>query len=145
MFQVLLFSVALGALAVWAGRRALPRLKLQDWRIAAGGLSALAFLGGLAASMKGSYVIGGGLLAAGLLLAFGARLRAKPAPRARPSSTATESEARSILGVGPEADEAEIQAAYSRLIRMAHPDAGGTTGLAAQLNAARDALLRARR
>jgi hypothetical protein len=143
MFQVLLFSVALAALAVWAGRRALPRLKLQDWRIASGGLAALLFLGGLAASMKGSYPIGGGLMVAGLLLAFSARFR--PRPRPRPLPKASDSEARAILGVGPDADEAEIQAAYSRLIRMAHPDAGGTTGLAAQLNAARDALLRPRR
>jgi hypothetical protein len=50
-------------------------------------------------------------------------------------------EARSILGVGPQASKAEIQAAYSRLIRLAHPDKGGTAGLAAQLNAARDRLL----
>jgi curved DNA-binding protein CbpA len=50
-------------------------------------------------------------------------------------------EARSILGVGPQASRAEIQAAYARLIRMAHPDKGGTAGLAAQLNAARDRLL----
>jgi hypothetical protein len=51
------------------------------------------------------------------------------------------SEARSILGVGPDATKAEIQAAYARLIRLAHPDKGGTAGLAAQLNAARDRLL----
>jgi curved DNA-binding protein CbpA len=50
-------------------------------------------------------------------------------------------EARSILGVGPQASRAEIQAAHARLIRLAHPDKGGTTGLAAQLNAARDRLL----
>jgi curved DNA-binding protein CbpA len=43
--------------------------------------------------------------------------------------------------VGPDASKAEIQAAYSRLIRLAHPDKGGTAGLAAQLNAARDRLL----
>jgi hypothetical protein len=143
MFQVLLFSVALGALAVWAGRRALPRLRLKDWRIASGGLAVLMFLGGLAASMKGNYLIGGALMAAGLGLAFSARFR--PRPKSRPLPQASDSEARAILGVGPDADEAEIQAAYSRLIRMAHPDAGGTTGLAAQLNAARDALLRPRR
>jgi curved DNA-binding protein CbpA len=51
------------------------------------------------------------------------------------------SEARSILGVGPEATPEEVQAAYTRLMRMAHPDKGGTTGLAVQLNAARDRLL----
>jgi len=51
-------------------------------------------------------------------------------------------EARSILGVGPDATAAEIEAAYKRLMRMAHPDKGGTSGLASQLNAARDRLLK---
>ena len=50
-------------------------------------------------------------------------------------------EARRILGVSADATDAEIQEAYTRLMRMAHPDAGGTSGLAAQLNAARDKLL----
>ena len=51
-------------------------------------------------------------------------------------------EARGVLGVGPQAGEAEIRAAYARLIRLAHPDRGGTHGLAAQLNRARDVLLK---
>lgn len=49
-------------------------------------------------------------------------------------------DARAILGVGPEAGVKEIDAAYRRLMRSVHPDAGGTAGLAAQLNAARDVL-----
>jgi curved DNA-binding protein CbpA len=72
-------------------------------------------------------------------LAFGARVHLPKKP-ALPDPSDTE--ARAILGVTPEADEAEIQAAYSRLIRMTHPDKGGTAGLAAQLNAARDRLLK---
>ena len=51
-------------------------------------------------------------------------------------------EARSILGVSAEAGPDEVKAAYTRLMRMAHPDKGGTSGLASQLNAARDRLLR---
>ena len=51
-------------------------------------------------------------------------------------------EARSILGVGAEANAVEIEAAYRRLMLRAHPDHGGSTGLAAQLNAARDRLLK---
>jgi curved DNA-binding protein CbpA len=38
----------------------------------------------------------------------------------------------------------EVRAAYARLIQMAHPDKGGTAGLAAQLNAARDRLIKRR-
>lgn len=51
-------------------------------------------------------------------------------------------EARALLGVGQDAAEADIRAAYARLIRLAHPDRGGTHGLAAQLNRARDVLLK---
>jgi curved DNA-binding protein CbpA len=51
-------------------------------------------------------------------------------------------EARAILGVGPAATAADIREAYTRLMRRAHPDHGGTSGLAAQLNAARDRLSR---
>jgi curved DNA-binding protein CbpA len=50
-------------------------------------------------------------------------------------------QARSILGVGPEADREDIEAAYRNLMRRAHPDQGGSSGLAAQVNAARDRLL----
>ena len=52
----------------------------------------------------------------------------------------TPPEARSILGVSETATWDAIEAAYRRLIRLAHPDRGGTAGLAAQLNAARATL-----
>ena len=51
---------------------------------------------------------------------------------------------RSLLGVGTDATPAEVNAAWRRLMGRAHPDQGGTEGLAAQLNAARDALLKRR-
>ena len=53
--------------------------------------------------------------------------------------------AASILGVSPQASDEEVQAAYLRLIRRVHPDAGGAEGLAAQLNAARDVMAKRRR
>ncbi|RYF92948.1 MAG: molecular chaperone DnaJ [Caulobacteraceae bacterium] len=135
----LLLAAAVVGLLVWTGRRALPKLAKSDWRVATAVLGALAVVGGVAAAMRGSLLLGGGLVLVGLGLAFGARTR-RPA---RPDLPAPgDSEARAILGVTETADEAEIQAAYSRLIRMAHPDKGGTAGLAAQLNAARDRLLR---
>jgi curved DNA-binding protein CbpA len=59
-----------------------------------------------------------------------------------PGGKMTLAEARSILGVDAEATDEEVKAAYTRLMRLAHPDKGGTSGLASQLNAARDRLLR---
>lgn len=53
-------------------------------------------------------------------------------------------EARALLGVGEGASAREINDAWRRLMARAHPDQGGTEGLAAQLNAARDSLLNAR-
>jgi hypothetical protein len=47
-----------------------------------------------------------------------------------------------ILGVPVGAEPEVIHAAWRRLMGRAHPDQGGTEGLAARLNAARDRLLR---
>jgi hypothetical protein len=66
------------------------------------------------------------------------QVRGEPEPVGLPMS---DQKARAVLGVGPEASVQEIQSAYLRLIRAVHPDRGGTTGLAAELNAARNRLL----
>lgn len=50
-------------------------------------------------------------------------------------------EALAILGLKEGATAEEIRAAHARLMRTAHPDAGGSDWLAARLNAARDTLL----
>ena len=50
-------------------------------------------------------------------------------------------EAYAVLGLKPGATEADIRAAYMRLMRMAHPDSGGSDWLASRINQARDVLL----
>lgn len=61
--------------------------------------------------------------------------------RAEKPEDMSEVEARALLGVQPGASARTVQKAYLRLIRRIHPDSGGTEGLAALLNAARDRLL----
>lgn len=82
------------------------------------------------------------LVVLGLWLAVSTRRTGIPSPPPRVSGQISDVEARSILGVDASASDEDIKAAYSRLMRMAHPDKGGTSGLAAQLNAARDRLLK---
>ncbi len=138
--MIYLLMAGAAGLLLWTSRRSLLKLlKVREWRVAGGALGALVALGGVATVMRGSMLLGAALLVVGLGLAFGARVNL---PRKATLPSPGDTEARAILGVSEGADEAEIQAAYSRLIRMAHPDRGGTAGLAAQLNAARDQLLK---
>ena len=53
----------------------------------------------------------------------------------------TPERARQLLDVGPRATAEEVRAAHRRLAARVHPDAGGSTHLAAEINAARDVLL----
>jgi hypothetical protein len=68
------------------------------------------------------------------------------APRSTSPSRAigskmTREEAYRVLGLSPGATREEIVAEYRRLMKRVHPDQGGTTYLAAQLNEAKDCLL----
>lgn len=79
-----------------------------------------------------------------LLLALIAGLwwwNGKQARRARVAGM-EEREARRLLGLSPNAGLAEVRAAHQRLIVRVHPDAGGSAGLSARVNAARDLLVR---
>ena len=51
-------------------------------------------------------------------------------------------DAAKLLEVSPDADPETIVNAHKRLIAKVHPDAGGSAELAAQVNRARDTLLR---
>ena len=135
-----LIWLVLVGIGVWA----LVRLGRQtegprrgQWRVAATLISAVLLAGGALALSKGGWISGAALIGAGLWLTVSSRLRAV-APRAAGLS---DMEARSILGVGADATPEAINAAWRRLMGRAHPDQGGTEGLAARLNAARDRLL----
>ena len=133
--------VAILAFLVWRGRGGRV-LKGAGWRAAA----AISSIGLIAASafegLRGGDVSALVLLLLGLILLGSLRW-----PRARVAKAASGNglslvQARAALGVRAGATAEEIRAAHGRLIRTAHPDRGGAPGLAAQLNAARDLLLK---
>jgi membrane protein implicated in regulation of membrane protease activity len=134
-------GAALLAFFVFLGRATPAARRTGGWRVAAGVLAVVALVGGAVFAVRGLWAPALALLLGGLTTAVLAR---RPQ---RPRSSATEmseEQARGLLGVSAEADEEAVQAAYVRLMRRVHPDAGGATGLAAQLNAARDRLLNRR-
>jgi hypothetical protein len=53
----------------------------------------------------------------------------------------TPERARALLDLPPGATVEEIRAAHRRIVARVHPDAGGSTHLTAEVNAARDILL----
>ncbi len=139
---IVLGLVLLGAVLGGAGMRRIGRWAGQAsgrWRPGTGMGAIIFAFGGLALSVRGAWIIGLPLLAVsgGLALLTRKRARSATPPPARISAD----EARAVLGVPIGASRKEVQAAYLRLMQLAHPDKGGTTGLAIQLNAARKALL----
>lgn len=141
---LLLLVLIVGATLVWLGRRGRVRRR-RDTRLASLLLAGIASAGAMATAVRGAWAAA--LLLAGVAAWLWARLSAqRPEPELRrepePAGLSmSEQKARAVLGVGPEAGAQEIQSAYLRLIRAVHPDRGGTTGLAAELNAARNRLL----
>jgi DnaJ homolog subfamily C member 19 len=131
--------VALGLLVlaglVWLGRRPMMARAPIRWA----GVGVAIATGGAAVwdAARGGWIGGSILLTAALWL-----LRSSLGARRAPAAGMSVGDAASILGVAPTAPRAEIEAAYRRLMLRVHPDHGGAPGLAAQLNAARDALLR---
>lgn len=135
----LAIGCAILVLLLWASRGK-PVFKRREWRFLAGAFAVACFAAAAYVGIRGGWGKSIVLVVIGLGLVVSTR-RTGIAPPAG-SNKIGDAEARSILGVGAEASDEEIRAAYSRLMRMAHPDKGGTSGLAAQLNAARDRLLK---
>lgn len=131
---------AVFALYLWITGRKSPLLKRREWRLLTGALSLACFTAAVFVSLRGGWGVGIVLTVVGLSLANSTRRAAAAPPPA--SGRMSLEDARRTLGVGSEATRQEVQAAYTRLMRAVHPDKGGTAGLAAQLNTARDRLLR---
>ncbi|MDR3513500.1 MAG: molecular chaperone DnaJ [Caulobacteraceae bacterium] len=141
MSYLLVAGVVL-AVVLW-GSGARQVLKRAQWRIASGAFSVGVFAAAAFAASRGGWIEALLLVVIGVLTALSSRWpRSARSPPAETGGGMSLEQARAMLGVGPAASVQEIQAAYARLMRRAHPDQGGTTGLATQLNIARDRLLK---
>lgn len=134
MGLIAVLLIALAGWLFWTGR--LQRMTGKD-----GIMLGLAIVGAVTAA-KGKPLVG----ALPMIVSLGyavLRMRALPARRRVAAPVPADiAEARSLLGVGADADAEAIRGAHRRLIAAVHPDKGGTEALAAKINAARDLLLR---
>jgi DnaJ family protein C protein 19 len=147
MLWLLLGAVVLFVLL--GGMRAFERASVTSikalfaWIAALGGLSLalMLILTGRGGVALGALTLFGPLLYQRWQAARGRRIGGLgPRPRPR-SATMSRDEAYEVLGLHPGASETEIKEAHRRLMRGAHPDAGGSDWLAARINQARDILL----
>ena len=144
MIYIALGCLLLGALLGVGGLRRVGRLAGAAWRPGAGMLSIAALFGAAVLAVKEAWVPAVVLALVGGGLAMSARSQAgrmRPAKPGKSSGMSVE-EASAILGVSADASPEAVAEAYRRLMHRAHPDKGGSSGLAAQLNAARDVMNR---
>ncbi|HBK08220.1 MAG TPA: hypothetical protein DDZ81_20605 [Acetobacteraceae bacterium] len=123
-------------------RASVPSIKaLFAWIAALGGLSLalLLILTGKGGIALGALTLFGPLLYQKWQAARGRRVGGGKTKRT--SGNMTRQEAFEVLGLPPTASEIDIREAYHRLMRGAHPDAGGSDWLASRINQARDVLL----
>jgi len=138
---MLLLGIALAALGLWFWFR----LRKSGRKIPGAALGIAGTLIGTVLVAKGMPVVGA-LVAtgSGLWLRYGGALMGgRRTGDALPVQINLGlAEAADLLGVAPDASREDILAAHRKLIARNHPDAGGSAGLAARINAARDLLLK---
>ena len=149
---VILLGLGLAALGLllWAAnafsRASVASLKaLLAWVVALGGLAlgAMLLLTGRGATAVAAGVFLGPLAWSWWQEAQG-KARGQPPPGQIRRSRMDRAEALDVLGLADPVSDADVRAAWVRLMRVAHPDGGGSHGLAARVNQARDVLLKGR-
>ncbi|MBV8913734.1 MAG: hypothetical protein JOZ05_11935 [Acetobacteraceae bacterium] len=129
--------------AVWAFSRAsVASIKaLIAWIAAFGGLS-LAVM--LLLTGRGPAAISGLVLLGPLAWNWWKGASAHqtgPRPSPRRPGPMSRAEALEVLGLTDPVSDSDVRAAWVRLMRVAHPDGGGSDWLAARVNQAKDVLL----
>jgi len=143
---VIAIGLGLGALGLlmWAARafsRAdVGSLKvLGAWIAALGGiaLGAMLLLTG-----RGALAIGAAVMLGPLVWGWWKDAQPSGSRPGRMTNKMTRAEALEVLDLEDPVSDSDVQAAYVRLMRIAHPDSGGSHGLASRVNQARDLLRR---
>lgn len=149
-----MFVLLLGALVLFVllgGLRMFERASIKSvkslfvWIAALGGLSLalLLILTGRGGIALGALTLFGPLVYQQWQASRGRKIGGRGSTRATaPARGAmTRQEAYEVLGLRSGASAAEVKEAHLRLMRAAHPDAGGSDWLASRVNQARDILL----
>jgi hypothetical protein len=104
---------------------------------------AVAAIAGVVMTMRGEFLSGIIIAAIGLFWFQGSSIRKEDDNKyiAKMPTNADIEQARALLDTPPNANANQIRARYRHLISKVHPDRGGATDRAAELNRARDLLL----
>lgn len=147
-----MIGLLLGAIVLFVllgGMRAFERASVKSikalfiWIAALGGLilALLLILTGRGGIALGALTLFGPLLYQRWQAARGRKIGGGANSSAGPRGAMSRQEAYEVLGLRPGASDSDIKEAHIRLMRGAHPDAGGSDWLASRVNQARDILL----